>query len=309
MKTLQKFSLFISFLMPLVKLAPPNQQNSDPFYEHDLTITAEDAVFKEIYEDTLFKEDYDDNLQDAVENKENNGMHLFHENELQVQKDEEGPSGGSTNYTDLATCLVCTCLSGSVYCEETQIQSIPALPKGTGYVYARFNKIKKVKVSDFSEIPLVRRIDLTGNAIQEIEDGSFAKLLLLEELSLADNFLVKLPVLPPKLTLFNANNNKIKSRGIKANAFKKLTNLSYLYLAKNALDSVPLNLPESLRILHLQNNNITSITDETFCKKNNQTRHVRQRMDEIRMEGNPVILGKYPNAYMCLKTLPIGSYF
>lgn len=32
------------------------------------------------------------------------------------------------------------------------IESIPVLPKETGYLYARFNKIKKVKVSDFAEI-------------------------------------------------------------------------------------------------------------------------------------------------------------
>lgn len=56
--------------------------------------------------------------------------------------------------------------------------------------------------------------------IEVIEDGTFSKLLLLEELSLAENKLVKLPVLPPKLITFNANHNRIKSRGIKANAFK-----------------------------------------------------------------------------------------
>lgn len=56
--------------------------------------------------------------------------------------------------------------------------------------------------------------------IQDIEDGTFAKLVLLEELSLADNRLAKLPTLPPKLTSLKANNNFIKSRGIKANAFK-----------------------------------------------------------------------------------------
>lgn len=66
----------------------------------------------------------------------------------------------------------------------------------------------------------LRRIDFSGNRIEEIEDGAFSKLLLLEELSLAENRLVKLPVLPPKLTTFNANQNRIKSRGIKANAFK-----------------------------------------------------------------------------------------
>lgn len=66
----------------------------------------------------------------------------------------------------------------------------------------------------------LRRLDFTGNLIEDIEDGTFSKLSLLEELTLAENQLLKLPVLPPKLTLFNAKYNKIKSRGIKANTFK-----------------------------------------------------------------------------------------
>ncbi|XP_039204163.1 mimecan [Crotalus tigris] len=297
MKTSQKFYLFC-FLMPLVKLAPPNQQYSTLFHE----------TVQQGYEDALFQEDYEDYPQDGVKNKEDNTF-VFNENKVQLQRDDEKIADGTTNYTKMATCLLCVCLIRSIYCEEMDIESIPVLPKETGYLYARFNKIKKVKVSDFAEIPTLRRIDLTGNAIQEIEDGAFAKLILLEELSLADNRIAKLPVLPPKLISLNVNNNRIKNRGIKANAFKKLTKLSYLYLAQNSLESVPPNLPESLRILHLQFNNITSITDETFCKGNNQTRYVRQRMDQIRMEGNPVILGKYPNAFICLKTLPIGQYF
>ncbi|KAL7986031.1 hypothetical protein Chor_011197 [Crotalus horridus] len=297
MKTSQKFYLFC-FFMPLVKLAPPNQQYSTLFHE----------TVQQGYEDALFQEDYEDYPQDGVKNKEDNTF-VFNENKVQLQRDDEKIADGTTNYTKMATCLLCVCLIRSIYCEEMDIESIPVLPKETGYLYARFNKIKKVKVSDFAEIPTLRRIDLTGNAIQEIEDGAFAKLILLEELSLADNRIAKLPVLPPKLISLNVNNNRIKNRGIKANAFKKLTKLSYLYLAQNSLESVPPNLPESLRILHLQFNNITSITDETFCKGNNQTRYVRQRMDQIRMEGNPVILGKYPNAFICLKTLPIGQYF
>uniref|UniRef100_A0A2K5F8G4 Mimecan n=1 Tax=Aotus nancymaae TaxID=37293 RepID=A0A2K5F8G4_AOTNA len=153
----------------------------------------------------------------------------------------------------------------------------------------------------------LRRLDFTGNLIEDIEDGTFSKLSLLEELSLAENQLLKLPVLPPKLTLFNAKYNKIKSRGIKANAFKKLNNLTFLYLDHNALESVPLNLPESLRVIHLQFNNIASITDDTFCKAND-TSYIRDRIEEIRLEGNPVILGKHPNSFICLKRLPIGSY-
>ncbi|XP_066553957.1 osteoglycin, paralog a [Amia ocellicauda] len=220
------------------------------------------------------------------------------------------PAPGPEGDAELPTCLLCVCLSGSVYCEEVLpvITAVPTLPKETAYLYARYNKIAKISVKDFSNFPTLRRIDLTGNAISEIEDGSFSKLVLLEELSLAENKLVKLPALPAKLTTFNANFNRLRTRGVKANAFKKLINLSYLYLANNELEAVPPQLPESLRILHLHNNNITTITDETFCKGNN-TRYIRANMDQIRLDGNPVILAQYPNSFTCLKSLPIGRYY
>lgn len=56
--------------------------------------------------------------------------------------------------------------------------------------------------------------------IEDIEDNTFSQLALLEELTLAENGLLKIPVLPPKLTLFNAKSNRIQSKGIKANTFK-----------------------------------------------------------------------------------------
>uniref|UniRef100_H3BHX2 Mimecan n=1 Tax=Latimeria chalumnae TaxID=7897 RepID=H3BHX2_LATCH len=211
---------------------------------------------------------------------------------------------------DLPTCLLCVCLTGSVYCEETTIDSIPALPQETAYLYARFNKIKSIKTKDFADIQkaTLKVIDLTGNLIEEIEDGAFSKLLLLEALLLAENRLTRIPALPPKLQLFNANNNRIKNKGIKANAFKKLNNLSYLYLTHNVLEKVPPQIPDTLRVLHLQFNNITSITDDTFCKAND-TSYIRDCMDEIRMEGNPIILAKFPNSFICLKMLPFGRYY
>lgn len=55
---------------------------------------------------------------------------------------------------DLPTCLLCVCLTGSVYCEEVSpdMTSIPTLPKETAYLYARFNKIRKIKNKDFAQI-------------------------------------------------------------------------------------------------------------------------------------------------------------
>lgn len=66
----------------------------------------------------------------------------------------------------------------------------------------------------------LRKIDLTGNLITEIQDGAFLKLPNLEELNLAENGLSRLPMLPAKLHSFDASNNRLKSQGVKATAFK-----------------------------------------------------------------------------------------
>ncbi|XP_067854722.1 osteoglycin, paralog a isoform X2 [Heptranchias perlo] len=210
---------------------------------------------------------------------------------------------------DMPTCLLCVCLTGSVYCDETNIEAIPILPKLTSHLYARFNLIKKVTVKDFADFPTLRRIDLTGNLITEIEDKAFSQLPNLEQLTLSENKLVRLPAVPPKLTFLDAQHNRIKSNGIKRNAFKNLAVLEYLYLGYNKLDKVPAHLSDTIRVLHLQHNNITSISDNTFCKPQDSS-YIRERLTEIRLEGNPVNLAEYPNGYICLRRLPIGRpYF
>ncbi|XP_008318921.1 osteoglycin, paralog a [Cynoglossus semilaevis] len=227
---------------------------------------------------------------------------------LDDDDDSDSPIPDGASALDLPTCLLCVCLTGSVYCEEVSpdMTAIPTLPKETAYLYARFNKIKKITNQDFAEIVTLKRIDLSGNLISEIEDGAFSKLTLLEELSLAENRLVKLPMLPAKLRSFNANHNLLKTKGVKANAFKKLTKLVNLYLGDNQLEAVPY-IPESVRSLHLQNNNITDVNKDTFCRSND-TYYLRLSLSEVRLDGNPVVLSKYPDSFVCMKVLPVGKY-
>ena len=72
----------------------------------------------------------------------------------------------------------------------------------------------------FFFLATLKRIDLTGNLIAEIEDGAFSRLPNLEELTLSENRLTRLPTLPVKLVSLNANFNKLTTQGVKGNAFK-----------------------------------------------------------------------------------------
>lgn len=67
MKTLQKLGLFFYFFVPLVKLAPRNQQQPATFYNDGLA-TLEGTIYKD-YEDTFLKDDYEDKPQDALKTK------------------------------------------------------------------------------------------------------------------------------------------------------------------------------------------------------------------------------------------------
>ena len=55
--------------------------------------------------------------------------------------------------SELSTCILCVCLSGSVYCEEVvpEMTTVPPLPKETAYLYARYNQIAKIANKDFAD--------------------------------------------------------------------------------------------------------------------------------------------------------------
>ncbi|XP_063072528.1 opticin [Engraulis encrasicolus] len=212
-----------------------------------------------------------------------------------------GPETG----LDMPTCLLCVCISGSVYCDDAELEQIPPLPKRTTHFYARFNKIQRVHNRDFINLNQLKRIDLSGNQISVLEEDAFRSLPQLQELILADNQLQTLPELPHTLRHLDVTSNQLRSTGLHSEAFKDLSSLQFLHLSRNHLDYVPVPLPESLRVLHLQNNNIQTLHQDTFCNSHN-VHYVRQALEDIRLDGNPLRVSLYPRAYMCLPRLPVG---
>ncbi|XP_061768155.1 epiphycan [Nerophis ophidion] len=216
------------------------------------------------------------------------------------------PEEPEVDRTGMPTCLLCTCLGGSVYCDDLKLDSVPPLPKDTTHFYARYNRITKINKSDFASMNKLKRIDLTANEISSIDSRAFMGLPELEELVIRENHISQLPALSETMTLIDASHNNIDSKGIAKEAFKDMTGLLYLYLTDNKIDYIPVPLPHSLRSLHLQRNNIQSMHDDTFCNLHDFS-YIRNALEDIRLDGNPINLSRTPQAYVCLPRIPIGD--
>ncbi|XP_072671012.1 opticin [Canis lupus baileyi] len=212
---------------------------------------------------------------------------------------------GSPNSHGLPTCLICVCLGSSVYCDDADLENIPPLPKTTTYLYARFNRIRRIRAGDFKGLTKLKRIDLSSNSISSIDDDALRLLPALQDLILPENQLAALPALPPAIEVLDARHNQLQSSGIQPEALRALEKLQFLYLADNLLDSIPGPLPPSLRSLHLQNNMIETMQTDAFCDPE-EHKHSRRWLEDIRLDGNPINLGLFPSAYFCLPRLPTG---
>ncbi|XP_069489184.1 opticin [Ambystoma mexicanum] len=224
-----------------------------------------------------------------------------------INREELDLFGGMTEQ-GLPTCLVCVCLGTSVYCDDADLLSIPKLPRETTYLYARFNQITRIRADDFTGLKKLKLVDLSSNSITEIDEDAFRLLPALQELIVSENQLRALPELPSSMTRIDARLNKLQSSGIKHEAFKDLKKLHFLYLSDNKLDHIPMPFPESLRSLHLQNNNIQSLHVDAFCDSRDLS-HIRRSLEDIRLDGNPINLSTFSNAYFCLPRLPTGRYY
>ncbi|NWI93873.1 OPT protein, partial [Pitta sordida] len=207
----------------------------------------------------------------------------------------------------LPSCLLCLCIGTSVYCDDADLEHIPPLPPDTTYLYARFNRIGAVRAGDFRTSKKLKRIDLSSNSISWADVDAFRLLPSLQELILPENRLTALPELPLSIVRLDARLNRIPSAGLRPEAFRDLKQLQFLHLSDNQLDFIPAPLPESLRSLHLQNNNIQTMHEDTFCDSQDHGQ-IRRALEDIRLDGNPINLSLFPDAYFCLPRLPTGRF-
>uniref|UniRef100_A0A3Q1C9N8 LRRNT domain-containing protein n=1 Tax=Amphiprion ocellaris TaxID=80972 RepID=A0A3Q1C9N8_AMPOC len=281
-----------------------NLENQDTYdYEDGLTIDD-----PQIEIGTLAPPDYnypEKEVEEEEEEEEEEELPL----KPQLVPQGSGGSGvlmGPDTQKGMPTCLLCTCLGGSVYCDDLKLDSVPPLPKDTTHFYARYNRITKINKSDFASMNKLKRIDLTANEIKSIDEKAFLGLPNLEELVIRENHVSQLPALPETMTLIDASHNNIGTKGIHSEAFKDMTALLYLYLTDNHIDYIPVPLPDSLRSLHLQRNNIQMMHEDTFCNLKDFN-YIRNALEDIRLDGNPINLSRTPQAYVCLPRIPIGD--
>ncbi|NXD31569.1 OPT protein, partial [Spelaeornis formosus] len=215
--------------------------------------------------------------------------------------------GGFHAPPGLPSCLLCLCLGSSVYCDDSELEKVPVLSPDTAYLYARFNRIGTVGAGDFAGLEQLKRIDLSSNSIAWAHAAAFRGLPRLQELLLAQNRLTALPELPRSLVRLDVSLNRIGSAGLSHEAFRDLKQLQFLHLSDNQLDFIPVPLPESLRSLHLQNNNIQTMHEDTFCDSQ-ELGQIRRALEDIRLDGNPINLSLFPNAFFCLPRLPTGRF-
>ncbi|KAM4615542.1 epiphycan [Polymixia lowei] len=289
-----------------VDLENLNLENQD-IYDYEDVLTIDDP---QIEIGTLAPPDYnypvpEASLEEEEEEEEEEELPL----KPQLIPQGSGGSGvlmGPNTQKGMPTCLLCTCLGSSVYCDDLKLDSVPPLPKETTHFYARYNRITKINKSDFASMNKLKRIDVTANKITSIDDNAFSGLPALEELVIRENHISQLPALPVTMTLIDGSHNNIGARGIHKEAFKDMAGLLYLYLTDNHIDHIPVPLPDSLRSLHLQRNNIQIMHEDTFCNLKDFN-YIRNALEDIRLDGNPINLSRTPQAYICLPRIPIGD--
>nr|WEW53060.1 toll-like receptor 22 [Platichthys stellatus] len=155
-------------------------------------------------------------------------------------------------------------------CNKMQLTAVPQdIPSTVKGFDLSANKISRVHLLDFENLPGLTQLDLNRNSISLIDDGAFANLISLNKLNLNNNRLSDLGA-DLFLGLSNLTELRVFSNSIQTVAettFQPLKSLKVLDFSKNKLKhitkvkSILQHLP-NLRELYLRSNGLTTFHSE-----------------------------------------------
>ncbi|KAI1236846.1 hypothetical protein IHE44_0015102 [Lamprotornis superbus] len=180
----------------------------------------------------------------------------------------------------------------TVHLYNNMLERIPSgLPRRVKTLMILHNQISEINRNDFATTYFLEELNLSYNKLTspQIHREAFRKLRQLKSLDLSGNNLHTVPfgfpknlqvlklkeneisIIPKgtlsgmtKLRELYLSNNKLKVNSIYSRAWRELSSLQSLDMAGNQLTSIPLGLPESLEYLYLQNNKITTVSENAF---------------------------------------------
>jgi len=140
----------------------------------------------------------------------------------------------------------CVCTGDFADCSDRNLDLVPDNPMGVD----------------------IKTLDVSGNKIQEIPEGTFDKYINLQDLILKNNLLEKIP--PACLLIKNLRNLQLGSNNISrldVGTLQSVPSLTNLGLEKNKIELLSgdiFNTDNKLAILNLAYNHLTSVAEDSF---------------------------------------------
>ncbi|CAL8254726.1 unnamed protein product [Arctogadus glacialis] len=181
----------------------------------------------------------------------------------------------------------CQCNRKVVQCSDLGLPSVPYdIPADTRLLDLQGNFITEIRENDFKGLNDLYALVLVNNLLSKVHPRAFLPLVGLQKLYLSHNRLTTVPRNLPsslvelrihdnnikkiesrtfaglhKMNCIELGGNPIRNSGLEAGAFDGL-NLNFLRISEAKLTAIPKDLPDSLRELHLDHNQIHTIGQE-----------------------------------------------
>lgn len=193
----------------------------------------------------------------------------------------------------------CFCPSSypfAMYCDDRELKAVPDIPRHVRHLYIQHNDIEEITSKPFVNASSLREINFSYNKLQssKVDKDVFNILKELVQLHLEHNNLEDIPSPLPKtlkrlnlsfnkiskipadatreltkLTVLDLCNNRLTDAGIKGKILSGAKSLMQINMCNNKLKSMPIDLPESIQQISLENNSISSIPEGYFKKTPN----------------------------------------